>query len=440
MSTASPAQPGCRGLLRLQGAAAFFFTAAVGRIGIAMTGLGLVWLVHHRSGSYAVAGLVVGAFAVAEALAGPQLARLIDRFGQVRVLPPAVVAHAAAVGGLLLSASAPRWALVSCGALAGAAVPQLGALSAARWAAMLRQQEPGRPGPQALPTAFSLESMANGTAFLIGPVLVSFLGALGRPAAATAVATTLITAGGLGLAVQRGTAPRSVVDAAERGRAARTLLRPGFVVLVALNLAIGVHFGAMGLSVTAFVVERGAATAAPALFAAGSVGALLAGWLYGLRRWRRAPSAQLALATAALAAGCPLLLVAGSPVQLAGAVVVVEGMIPPVLVLFSVLTEAGVHRAVLTQALTWLNSASAAGSAAAAAVAGHAVDADGANGGFALTLGASPAMTVLAAGRWAAYRRTVDGGPRPHPLRTALGRNPVNVPGHSTGGFRGTGP
>lgn len=206
----------------------------------------------------------------------------------------------------------------------------------------------------------------------------------------------------------------SAVDAAERGHAARTLLRPGFAVMFALNLAIGVHFGAMGMSVTAFVVERGAATTAPAVFAAGSVAGLLAGWLFGLRRWRAAPSAQLPLATAALAAGCPLLLLAGSPVQLAGAVVVVEGMIPPILVLFSVLTEARVHRAVLTQALTWLNSASAAGSAAAAAVAGRAVDTDGADGGFALTVGASLAMTVLAAGWWAASRRTTGGVSRPH--------------------------
>ncbi|MFZ3555825.1 MFS transporter [Streptomyces sp. BH055] len=416
MNTASLARPGYRGLLRVQGAAAFFFTAAVGRIGIAMTGLGLVWLVHHRTGSYAVGGLVTGAFAVAEALAGPQLARLIDRFGQVRVLPPAVLAHAAAVGALLvLPGSAPRWALVACGVLAGAAVPQLGALSAARWAAMLRRQEQGQPGPEALPTAFSLESMANGTAFLMGPVLVSSLGALGRPAAASALATTLITVGGLLLAAQRRTASPPVVDAAERGRAARTLLRPGFVVVVALNLAIGVHFGAMGLSVTAFLVERGAATTAPAVFAAGSMGGLLAGWLYGLRRWQAAPSVQLLVATAILAAGCPLLLLAGSPVQLAGALVVVEGIIPPTLVLFSVLTEALVHRAALTQAMTWLNSASAAGSAAAAALAGRAVDAVGADGGFALTVGSSLAMAALAAGCWAARRGTAGGVSRPTP-------------------------
>jgi MFS family permease len=95
-----------RTLLRTPGAAAFFLTATVGRVGIAMTGLGILWLVHGRTGSYATAGLVTGGFAIAEAGAGPQIARLIDRFGQTRVLPPALLAHAAAVATLLALAAA----------------------------------------------------------------------------------------------------------------------------------------------------------------------------------------------------------------------------------------------------------------------------------------------------------------------------------------------
>ena len=68
-----------------------------------------------------------------------------------------------------------------------------------------------------------------------------------------------------------------------------------------------------------------------------------------------------------------------------GCCVALTGLaIPPILVLCSVLAESAVHRAVLTQAFAWLNSASAAGSAGAAAVAGWAVDTFGAHGGFAV--------------------------------------------------------
>jgi hypothetical protein len=381
-----------RTLLRTPGAAAFFLTATVGRVGIAMTSLGIVWLVHARTGSYATAGLVTGGFAVAEAVAGPQLARLTDRFGQTRVLPPALLAHAAAVATLLalVAAGTPDWLMTVGGVLAGATIPQLGALSAARWAALLRDERAA-----ALPTAFALESLGNAVAYLAGPALVSVLGATGRPVLGTTLAGALVVGGGLCFAAQRRTAPPAS-GAAVHHRAGRSLLRPGFAVLVGVNLAIGGFFGATQISVTAFAVEHGVAGAAAALFVVSSCASLLAGWLYGLRRWRTAPRVQLAVAAAGLAAGCLPLFVADSPLELGFGIALTGLAIPPLLVLCSVLAELAVYRAVLTQAFVWLNSASAAGSAGAAAVAGGAVDAFGARGGFAVAAMAAGVMAVLA--------------------------------------------
>jgi hypothetical protein len=81
-------------------------------------------------------------------------------------------------------------------------------------------------------------------------------------------------------------------------------------------------------------------------------------------------------------------------------IVLTGAAVPPVLVLLSVLAESTVHRAVLTQAFTWLNSAGAAGSAGAAALSGRAVDAFGATGGFALAAAGTTGMAVLAVGFW----------------------------------------
>jgi hypothetical protein len=276
------------------------------------------------------------------------------------------------------------------GVLAGATIPQLGALSAARWAAVLRDGQ-----ATALPTAFALEALSNELAYLAGPAMVAILGASGYPAAGTVLAATLVVTGGLCFAAQHSTAP-PVSDAAMRHRAGRSLLRPGFAILVGVNLAIGGFFGAMQLSVTAFAVEHNAAGAAAALFTASSCASLLAGWLYGLRRWRAAPRIQLTVVTAGLAAGSLPLLVAGSPVELGFSIALTGLAIPPLLVLCSVLAESAVHRAVLTQGFTWLNSASAAGSAGAAAVAGWAVDNFGARSGFAVAAVAASVMTLLA--------------------------------------------
>ncbi|MFD0517298.1 MFS transporter [Paractinoplanes durhamensis] len=214
-----------RSLLRIPGAPAFFLAAAVGRVGIAMTGLALVWLVHARTGSYGTAGLVTAGFALAEALIGPQLARVVDRLGQTRVLPFSLLAHGAAITAVLLTTSLPTTslpttslpttslpttslpttslaALIVAAICAGAAVPQLGALSGARWAHLLRAERSAE-----LPAAFALESLANATAFLLGPVLAATLGAAGHPAVATAIAATLIVTGGAALTAQPRTAP-----------------------------------------------------------------------------------------------------------------------------------------------------------------------------------------------------------------------------------------
>jgi hypothetical protein len=409
-----------RTLLRAPGAAAFFLTAAVGRVGIAMTSLGIVWLVHARTGSYATAGLVTGGFAVAEAVVGPQLARLIDRFGQSRVLPPALLAHAVAVATLLalVAADTPDWLMMAGGVLAGATIPQLGALSAARWAALLRD---GRAA--ALPTAFALESLAIELAYLAGPALVSVLGASGDPAAGTVLAAALVVAGGLCFAAQRRTAPPAS-GAAGQHRTGRSLLRPGFAVLIGVNLAIGGFFGAMQISVTAFAVGHGAAGMAAVLFTVSGCASLLAGWLYGLRRWRTAPRVQLALAAAGLAIGCLPLLVAGSLFELGLGVALTGLAVPLILVLCSLLAEAAVDRAVLTQAFVWLNSASAAGSAGAAAAAGWVVDTFGAHGGFTVAAMATGVMAVLAVAGLRALRV-----PQQHAAATPLTRGPGKAGG-----------
>ena len=236
--------------------------------------------------------------------------------------------------------------------------------------------------------------------------LVSILGASGHPAAGPVLAAVLVVGGGLCFAAQRRTAPPACgtagrpgatawYGAARRYGAGRSLLRPGFAVLAGVTLAIGGFFGAMQISVTAFAVEHGAAGAAAALFTVSSCASLLAGWLYGLRRRRAAPRVQLAAAAAGLAAGCLPLLVAGSPLELGFCVALTGLAVPLVLVPCSVLAEAAVHRAVFTQAFTWLNSASAAGSAAATTAAGWAVGAFGARAGFGVAAVAAGAMALL---------------------------------------------
>jgi MFS family permease len=392
---------GYRSLLRTPGAAAFFFAAAVGRVGTAMTGLGLLWLLHARTGSYGTAGLAVAGFAVAEALIGPQLARLIDRFGQTRVLPCCLLAHGVAIAAVL--ASSTPGTQIAAATCAGAVVPQLGALSSARWAYLLRGERAGE-----LTTAFSLESLANATAYLLGPVLVTSLGAAGETVLASAIAAGLILGGGTALAAQRRTAPQPARERARQAsarqastrqastrqastRTKNTLRQPAFLLLALLNLAIGLYFGTMQVSVSAYAVGHGMPGAAALIIAAASFAGLLGGWVYGLRRPHAPARRQLVMAAAYLTGTALLLPFAPSAIWLGAAVALTEAAVPPTLVLLNVLTEQAVHPNALTEAFTWNNSASAAGSALAATFAGHAADAWGASA----ALGQAPAAGLI---------------------------------------------
>ncbi len=307
--------------------------------------------------------------------------------------------------------------------LAGATIPQVGALVAARWSHALGDSE-------LLPTAFALESMASSVAFLAGPALVGTVATLADPRAGTALAAALVVAGGLALAAQTATAPRGAVprraaagardavpdrDAAPgrdaagaRGAVPRRDAPPGrdpapgrgglasrgFAGVVAANAALGMVFGALQVSVTAFATDHGAAGLAGPLYSVMNLACLASAALYG----RRPRTVRLRTALALLAlANLPLLLV-NLPWQLAVALVAPGLAIAPILTLSSVVTQRQVDTAVLTQAYTWLNSASAAGLAGAAAAAGQVVDAADARAGFVLAVVAAGCGAVAASG------------------------------------------
>ncbi|MEV5960232.1 MFS transporter [Kribbella sp. NPDC051952] len=376
-------------VLRTPGAWKFYLAAAPARIGIAMTGLGIVWLVHGSTGSYAAAGSVTGGFAVAEAMAGPQVARLIDRFGQTRMLPITLLAHALAIATLisLTVSDASLPALIGAGVLAGGSLPQLGAQTGARWSHALR-------GTSLLSSAFALESLSTGIAFMVGPALIGVVSALGSPVAGSVLATSLLLAGGFLVAAQRSTAP----PPAERGqhKSSSRLLHKRFVGLIGTNIGIGLFFGSMQVSVTAFAVARGTPGLAGPLYSITSAVGLVAGIVYGARRWRTPAPTQLVIVLAGLTLTCLPLLAANSALT-AGLALALPGLaIAPFQTLSAVLAESSVESVVLTQAFTWLNSGAAAGIALGAAVAGRIVDAHPAQYGFAVALLATLVATAMA--------------------------------------------
>lgn len=94
-------------------------------------------------GWFAHGGVVTGAFAISKALLGPQVARHIDHRGQTWMLPPLLLVHALAAAALVASVLLNVSFVGTCLAavVAGASVPQVGAMSAARWSHLLNRSQ-----------------------------------------------------------------------------------------------------------------------------------------------------------------------------------------------------------------------------------------------------------------------------------------------------------
>src|SRR5919197_244024 len=109
-------------------------SAVLGRLSVGMTGLAVVLLVRDAGGSYALAGVVAGAFALGAGVSAPLMGRIVDRRGQTLVLLASAVVAAAAFAGLALVAEVgPRALLPVIAAVAGATLPPIGACMRMLW-------------------------------------------------------------------------------------------------------------------------------------------------------------------------------------------------------------------------------------------------------------------------------------------------------------------
>ena len=376
-------------VLALPGALRFFLPAAVARLGVAVTGVAVLWTVQGTSGSFAQAGAATGAFALADAAAGPHIARLIDRWGQRPVVAVSALVFLAAGSALIVactSSSPATWIVLALAGLTGATAPPVGALAAARWR---RTAEP----TGLLPAAFALEGSLNDLTFLIGPLLVTTLSATVAPSAGLVVALSCVAAGTIGLLTARSSEPAPSQSTARSVLCDPRLLNRGFLTLFVAHLATGFFFGGIGIGITAFALAHDAGALAGPIATGSSIVSLLAGLAYGGAQ-RRRPAETMLSAAIVITIGCALLaLVPGVPLMFLG-YPIVGGCVALVLIPASELLQRATQVSVYTQAMTWINSASAAGIAASASIVGHAIQEWGWQEGF-LWLSALTALLPL---------------------------------------------
>ncbi len=383
-----------RHLLATPGGLRFSTAAFVARLPIAMVGLGIVLLVVAETGRYGRAGAMSATFALVNAVSAPLIARLVDRFGQRKVLSRSVPVHGVAVVAFvaLVSAGAPDAAQVASVVVAGVFGPSIGSLVRARWGYVLG------PDPR-LSTAYAFESVLDELIFVLGPLLVTLLATLVAAEAGLLVAAVLVLLGTAALLAHRESEP----PASEHGAAHPAALRsPGLPLLMLVMVFVGGVFGAVEISAVAFADDAGRRALAGPLLACYAGGSMLSGLVFGavppaLPR-RRSMLVGSAVMTATVAV---LPFVRGVPLLAALLVLCGIGIAPTLISGFS-LVERIVPTAAVTEGLTWTTTGLIVGFSASTWLAGHLVDAAGVPWAFTVATGSG--VLALAVGL-ASYRR-----------------------------------
>jgi MFS family permease len=361
-----------RRLFTVPGARAFTAGNLPARLPMGMFSVSAVVMIAGTRGSYALAGAVTATGLAATALVAPWTARLVDRYGQARIAVPATLLAALGSLALLLCVrhDAPAWTLFASYA-ATATTPNLGGMSRARWAHLLKAE------PDALHTANSFEQAVDELCFMLGPVLAVFLCGTFFPEAGTLVGVILLVTGMLLFAAQRSTQPPAHQRTAAR---TKSLIRaPGLPPLLAVCLAMGVVFGAMEVVTIAYADTRGHPSAAGAVLGLQAAGSCAAGLLYGALKPAGPPQERYVWCITAMTAllTLPLLAAAltGSLLALAGALLVAGMATAPTMVTGMTLvqerTPEGRINEGMTLAVTGLLGGIAGGSALGGWLAEH---------------------------------------------------------------------
>ncbi|TDE23959.1 MFS transporter [Nonomuraea mesophila] len=370
-----------RGLFTRPGTTGFVLAGFIGRMPMSMLGIGVVLLVQTLTGSYAVAGAVAATTNVSFAIAAPLSGRLVDRFGQSRVIPPFALVNALALTALMLCAGygLPAWTLYVTGLLVGATSLSIGSMVRARWSSI-------HAGSGTLHTAFAFESVLDEVTFVTGPVLVTLLATGVNPFAGLTVALLCMLFGSLALAAQRRTQPPVQRLTSSSGT---PILIPGIALLSCVYLGLGAVFGSVDLVTVAFAEEHGVKAAAGFLVGAFAGGSMVSALWFGSRHWRISLRGRFVRALAMLVVGLLPIMFIGNVWIMAFALFLAGFAISPTIITGFSLTERLVPPSLLTEGMAWISTSIGFGVAIGAWAGGRLTEAYGASNAYGFALGAA---------------------------------------------------
>jgi MFS family permease len=376
-----------RSVLATPGALRLIASALVARLPQGMAPLAVLLLVRGATHSYAIAGLAVGAEALATAACAPVVGRMVDRVGRRRVIAPLAgtqaVVYLLLVGAAAAHAGAP--VLVVLAALSGALLPPI--------APVVRVVLRGLFADVTVrDTAYSLEAVLQELIWMAGPLVVALLiaftsasfavgllGALCVTGVAVFLSSPLVRSGEVG-----------PTGSPERRSA---LANPELRALLGPIALTGCGLGAIEVGLPSLALHAGSRPASGLLLALWSLGSMIGGLWYGSRVWSSslARRYQTLLVLAVL---CTAPLIAARSIAAGGVCSLIAGLtIAPTFSCQYALVGRSVSDGSETEAFTWVSAALIGGFSAGSAIGGAVIAAAGVSAPFVIACLA----TILAA-------------------------------------------
>ena len=355
-------------VLRVQHVPWLLFTSVLARMPYGIEGLSIVLFVQRETGSFASAGIVSAAFGVAAGAGLPVLGRLVDVFGQTRVLLGTIVVHTGAGIALVTLglSGASTGVLAAVAAVAGLAVAPVSPALRGLWPSLLGGDE------QLLRTALALDAIALEFVFIGGPILTAVLVALFSPAVA-------LTTGFVISAV--GTAAFALSGPSRRWRGSGIgsfglgpLRSPGLLVLLGAAVPVGFALGTLEVGLPAFGVSHDSASFGALAIAALAFGSGCAGLAYGSRPPRR-PVLALIVLGFALPCGVALLASAQSIAMMLVLAPLAGAALAPLTAVQNELAGTVAPAREVTEAYAWVITATIVGFSAGTALGGAVIEA-----------------------------------------------------------------
>lgn len=342
----------------------------IGRLPTAMIIIGVLTLVTSATGSVAHAAFASASLALSTGIGNPIIGRLTDTYGQRK--PLLILAPLNVIGLLALvyvtDAHTPLWLIVVLCACIGATTSPVGALARVRWYPVAKQ-------PTQLASALSWESVADEMAFVLGPAAVGIFAASIGAQAPLIISAVIVLTCVIPFALSRFAIGPAIRSEGERAPAISRVLSAVRTPLMAMA-GLGMFFGAMQTTVTAFAQATGDEGRAGLIYSAMGLGAAITALGSVALPKRFTQSQRIIAGGLGICAGSLLCMAAQTPLVL-GLLILLPGLaIGPASV--AIFTLAGTHspRGGDAVAVTAIGSVNVLGVALSASVTGQLLEAN----------------------------------------------------------------